>query len=189
MILLEHWKAIPGYEGFYEVSDLGRIRSIDRFIYNRWSGKNDRLVKGKIRKTEEAHDGYRRVRLLRNGKSKKYFVHRLVMNAFKPNPNPGKYTQINHKNEITDDNRLDNLEWCTQTYNNNYGNRIAKQAKALVNGKRAKPVGQYTLDGKLIKIWPSTRECERNGFKHSGVGACCLGKWPTYKGYKWKYIK
>ena len=96
---------------------------------------------------------------------------------------------VEHKNEITDDNRLDNLEWCTQTYNNNYGNRIAKQAKALVNGKRAKPVGQYTLDGKLIKIWPSTRECERNGFKHSGVGACCLGKWPTYKGYKWKYIK
>lgn len=77
--MLEHWKAIPGYEGFYEVSDLGRIRSIDRFIYNRWSGKNDRSVKGKIRKTEEAHDGYRRVRLLRNGKTKKYFVHRLVM--------------------------------------------------------------------------------------------------------------
>jgi len=119
--LLEHWKAIPGYEGFYEVSDLGRIRSIDRFIYNRWSGKNDRSVKGKIRKTEEAHDGYRRVRLLRNGKTKKYFVHRLVMNAFKPNPNPEKYTQINHKNEITYDNRLDNLEWCTQTYNNTRG--------------------------------------------------------------------
>ncbi|MEK3680967.1 HNH endonuclease [Lactobacillus crispatus] len=132
---------------------------------------------------------YKARKLLRNGKTKKYFVHRLVMNAFKPNPNPEKYTQINHKNEITYDNRLDNLEWCTQTYNNNYGDRIAKQAKALVNGKKAKPVGQYTLDGRLVKIWPSTRECERHGFKHSGVGACCLGKWPTYKGYKWKYIK
>ncbi|NRO92522.1 hypothetical protein IMAU10033_00431 [Lactobacillus helveticus] len=186
--MLEHWKAIPGYEGFYEVSDLGRVRSADRIISNPKNGKMNLPIKGKIRKLAKAHDGYLRVALSKNGKSKTYFVHRLVMNAFCPNPDPKKYTEINHKNEITYDNRLQNLEWCTRTYNNNYGNRIAKQAKALVNGKKAKPVAQYTLDGKLVKVWPSTRECGRHGFKHSGVGACCLGKWPTYKGYKWKYV-
>lgn len=184
----EHWKAIPGYEGYYEVSDLGRVKSIDRIIPNPKNGKMNFLVKGKIRKLQKAHDGYLRVTLNKNGNAKKYFVHRLVMYAFCPNPDPDKYTQINHKNEITNDNRPENLEWCTQTYNNNYGGRIAKQANALVNGKRAKAVGQYTLNGKLVKIWPSTRECGRHGFKHSGVGACCLGKWTSYKGYKWKYV-
>lgn len=184
----EHWKTIGGYEGLYEVSDQGRIRSVDRYVINPKTGKRDFYRKGTIRRLEKAHDGYRRIALNKDGKVKRYFVHRLVLDAFHPNPNPEKYTQVNHKNEVTDDNRLSNLEWCTQVYNNNYGDRIEKQAQTLINGKRAKKVGQYDLSGKLIKIWASTRECERNGFKHSGVGACCLGKWKTYKGYKWKYI-
>lgn len=186
----EHWKSIKGYEGYYEVSDKGRVRSVDRYVPTKNSrSKNHKyFVKGRIKKPFVAHDGYLRMPLNKNGKSKKFFVHRLVMNAFSPNPDPERLTQINHKNEITSDNRVENLEWCTQTYNNNYGDRVTKQAQSLVNGKKAKRVGQYDLDGNLIKIWPSTRECGRHGFKHSGVGACCLGKWDRYKGYKWKYI-
>lgn len=185
----EHWKPIKGYEGLYEVSDKGRVRSIDRYIPYQKNPSKKAHIKGKMKKPFVAHDGYLRVALSKNGKSKKFFVHRLVLEAFGPNPDPEHLTQINHKNEITNDNRVENLEWCTQTYNNNYGNRIEKQAKALVNGKKAKKVGQYDLDGNLIKVWASTRECGRHGFKHSGVGACCLGKWGTYKGYKWKYIE
>ena len=184
----EVWKDIPGYEGLYEVSNQGRVRSVDRIIPNPKNGKVNYPVRGKIRKLEKAHDGYLRIALNKEGKSKKYFVHRLVMNAFSPNPDPEHLTQVNHKNEITNDNRLENLEWCSQTYNNNYGGRIRKQARSLVNGKKAKRVAQYDLEGNLIKIWESTRECGRHGFKHSGVGACCLGKWDKYKGYRWKYL-
>lgn len=183
------WKPVKDYEGQYEVSDKGRVRSIDRYIPYQKNPSKKAHIKGKMKKAFVAHDGYLRVALSKNGKSKKFFVHRLVLEAFSPNPDPEHLTQINHKNEITNDNRVENLEWCTQTYNNNYGNRIEKQANALVNGKKAKKVGQYDLDGNLIKVWASTRECGRHGFKHSGVGACCLGKWDTYKGYKWKYIE
>lgn len=187
----EHWKPVKGYEGQYEVSDKGRVRSLDRYVKtaNKRSKTGKYFVEGKIRKPFVGHDGYLRMALNKDGVNKKYFVHRLVMETFSPNPDPEHLTQINHKNEITNDNRVENLEWCTQTYNNNYGNRIEKQAKALVNGKRAKKVGQYDLNGNLVKVWASTRECERHGFKHSGVGACCLGKWDKYKGYRWKYIK
>lgn len=185
----EHWKPVKGYEGQYEVSDKGRVRSIDRYIPYQKNPSKKAHIKGKMKKPFVAHDGYLRVALSKNGKSKKFFVHRLVLEAFSPNPDPEHLTQINHKNEITNDNRVENLEWCTQTYNNNYGNRIEKQAQSLVNGKKAKKVGQYDLDGNLIRIWASTRECERHGFKHTGVSACCLGKWDTYKGYRWKYVE
>lgn len=185
----EHWKPVKGYEGQYEVSDKGRVRSIDRYIPYQKNPSKKAHIKGKMKKPFVAHDGYLRVALSKNGKSKKFFVHRLVLEAFSPNPDPEHLTQINHKNEITNDNRVENLEWCTQTYNNNYGNRIEKQAQSLVNGKKAKKVGQYDLDGNLIRIWASTRECERHGFKHTGISACCLGKWDTYKGYRWKYVE
>ena len=146
------------------------------------------LRKGKLRKLEQLMMVIYVLLYKRMVKLKKFFVHRLVMNTFSPNPDPEHLTQINHKNEITSDNRVENLEWCTQPITTIMVIGLEKQAQSLVNGKKIKRVGQYDLKGNLIKIWPSTRECGRHGFKHSGVGACCLGKWNKYKGYKWKYI-
>ena len=108
--MIEEWKPVVGYEGLYEVSNLGRIRSqytnrILSPIINAW--------------------GYYCVNLYKDGKGKKKTVHRLVAYAFIPETDPNK-DQINHKNEIKTDNRVENLEWCTVEYNNLYGSRKPK---------------------------------------------------------------
>ena len=111
----EIWKNIAGYEGLYEVSSFGRVRSL-RF------GKTKILKPGKNKK------GYLRVSLCKNGKQKTFFVHRLVAQAFLENPQ--NLPQINHKDENKQNNRLENLEWCSCDYNNNYGTRNERAGKA-----------------------------------------------------------
>lgn len=102
---MEKWKEIKGYEGLYEVSTEGNIRSIKT---------------GKIRKPRKSF-GYLRINLCKNNIVKYHLVHTLVAKTFLPNNNPELLTQVNHKNEIKDDNRVENLEWCTPKYNTNYG--------------------------------------------------------------------
>lgn len=90
---------------------------------------------------------------------------------------------MNHKNEIKDDNRVANLEYCDAKYNSNYGTRLERIAEKL-----SKPVFQYDLNGNFIKEWPSTMEVERRlGFANTHISKCCLGKRNTAGGYKWKY--
>lgn len=111
----EVWKPIKNYESLYEISNLGRVKSFKR------NG-----TKGKILKGTYDEWGYIRVALSKNGKSKKYKVHRLVAEAFIPNSN--NYSQINHDNGIKDDNRVENLEWCTPSFNtiHSYVNNLNK---------------------------------------------------------------
>ena len=126
-------------------------------------------------------NGYLYVDLYKDGKRKTYKVHRLVAQAFIPNPH--SLPEVNHKNEDKTDNRVENLEWCTQEYNINYGTRNVKVAKSM-----SKPVLQYTVDGELVREWKSTAEAEQQvGFSHQNISSCCLGKAKTYKGYIWKY--
>lgn len=178
---MEIWKDIEGYEGKYQVSNEGRVKSLN---YNN-TGKEHLLIPSSDKR------GYKHVNLFLNGYKKMKLIHRLVAEAFIENPN--NYPQINHKNEKKDENYVENLEWCTQAYNNVFNDRAKKAGenirKALAGkipkANPPKKVYQYSLDGELIKIWDSKAECVRNGFNH--VSECCNGKRNQNKGYKWSY--
>ena len=113
----EDWKPVKGYEGLYEVSDTGRVRSLPRTIIR----KNGRPIHFPAKEMSErmTRGGYIQVKLSKGGKSSTRFVHRLVADAFISNPR--KLPQVNHKNEVKTDNRAVNLEWCDNAYNHNYG--------------------------------------------------------------------
>ena len=162
----EYWKPVVGYEGLYEVSNWGRVKSLN---YNHTG-------KGKIIKYQKTKHGYLQVGLWKNGKCKKYAVHRLVAQVFIPNPN--NLPCVNHKDENEQNNVVSNLEWCTHEYNNRYGTRIERTSK---------PILQYTLDGEFVREWKSTAECCRNGFNQGHVAACCRGERKTHKGFLWEY--
>lgn len=165
---MEEWRDIKGYEGLYQVSTMGRVKSI-------------RYGKERILKPNEDGWGYFRVRLFKNGQRKAYKVHRLVAEAFLDNPD--NLPQVNHKNEDKSDNRVENLEFCDCRYNINYGTGIQRRAK-----KQSKTVYQYSLDGQLIKEYPSVHEVERQlGYAQTYISKCCLDKCKQAYGYKWSY--
>ena len=117
------------------------------------------------------NDGYYIVSLSKSNIKKQYRIHRLVAQAFLPNPN--NYPIINHKDEIKTNNTLENLEWCTVKYNTNYGSGVERMRIKQLNRKdNSKIVGMYSLDNVLLNTFPSTAECDRNGFNHRC--SCCL---------------
>ena len=118
----EIWKDIIGYEGLYQVSSLGRVRSLDRFYY--------RLHKGKVLSPTKDRYGYLTVTLNCNGKSKTIKIHRLVAQAFIENPD--NLPQVNHKDEVKSNNCVDNLEWCSAKYNNNFGTRQERYRNTML---------------------------------------------------------
>lgn len=187
----EYWKPVVEYEGLYMVSNWGRIKSFD--TYRKGPNGSIRICKGRILKPVTTKDGYLKVTLCKNGKKKTFKVHKLVAEAFLEIPEELKhlkgtrYLQVNHKDENKLNNNVENLEFCDCKYNINYGTRIERVAKKNTNGKCSKKVYQYTLDGKFVKEWKSTRECNRNGYNHGAVAACCRGKQKTHKGFIWKY--
>jgi hypothetical protein len=173
----EEWRAIPGYEGKYEVSNLGRIRSLDRMCGNRMS-------RGMLLKQQEFHNGRLGVSL-RTGKKrveKMIQVHRAVAIAFVDGYAEG--LEVNHIDENPKNNRWDNLEWCTSEYNRNYGIR----AKRIIEAK-GRPVLQLTLDGKLIAEYPSVTAAARAMGRSNGskISLCCLRRNASSYGYLWRY--
>lgn len=177
------WRDINGYEGYYEVSNTGEIRSVDRLIES-ITGKvyhrKPRIINQRVNK-----GGYKSVVLSKDGKSKTHLVHRLVASAYISNPN--NYPQINHKDEDRQNNCVENLEWCDSKYNCNYGTHKEKLSNMFINSPiYSKSVLQYK-DDVLIKKWVSMKECERNGFDHSAISKCCQGKQIAHKGYRWCY--
>jgi hypothetical protein len=179
---IEVWKDIKGYEGLYQVSNMGRLKSLERTV----AGKNgsERTIRERILKPSTNEYGYLRVCLCDSrGKRKFLSVHRLVCEAF--HENPKNKPEVNHINENKSDNRACNLEWVSRKENCNHGTRTARSAKA-----RSKPVGQFTIDGKLIKVWQSTIEIERQlGVSQGHISDVARGKLKTAYGYVWKYIK
>ena len=175
------------YEGLYKVSNLGRILSLN---YRR-TGKAKLMNPGTDKK------GYLKVNLSKNGETKTCKVHRLVAEAFLSNPE--NLPQVNHKDEdktnnfvfLNEDGSVNkeksNLEWSTPKENSNHGTRNERVAKANTNGIRSKPVLQLSLSGELIREWPSTNECGRNGFCQSLVCLCCNGKLKSHKGFRFMY--
>ena len=185
----EEWKDIKGFEGLYQVSNLGRVKSLKRFK----KGKNDSSipVKEKILKPGISHNGYYLVCLHKQSTQKNYYIHRLVFEAF--NGQIPENMQVNHINEIKTDNRLSNLNLMTCKENINYGTRNARSANKcfiiLKNRKdQSKPVLQFTLEGFMVKEYPSIKQVERElGFYTSNIVNCCKGKLKQAYGFKWKY--
>lgn len=179
---MEIWKDIKDYEGLYQVSNLGRVKSLDRIDSNKHPIKERLLKCGKV------DGGYLAVALCKNGKYKTFLIHRLVAQAFIPNPN--NLPQVNHKDENKHNNCVQNLEWCDQKYNNNYGTRIQLASNKLINHhKLSKIILQIDAEtNEVIKEFPSIAEVQRQlGFGENAIRHCCKGRTKTSNGYKWKY--
>ena len=183
----EEWKDIKGYEGLYQISNLGRIKSLKN---------NKGNYREKIRNSNPGKDGYIRINLYSNHKSKPFYIHRLVAEYFIPNTN--NYKEINHKDENKSNNRVDNLEWCDRKYNINYGTRAQKfsekmkgknkgskhpssrKVQCITTGKKFDSIKEA---GEYYKIFPNN------------ISYCCQGKYRyagkhpiTKEKLKWKYI-
>lgn len=179
--MIEEWKPVIGYEEIYEVSNWGNVRSVDRQI----KCKNSiRTYKGKQLSKCLDNKGYYRVLLSVAQKHKSALVHRLVAEAFIPNPE--KLPEVNHKDENPANNSVDNLEWCTKIYNLEYG---TGRARSNASQHRI-PVIQYDLNGKLVKEYPSLAEASRDAVKKRDIKTivnCCNGKFKQAYGYIWRY--
>lgn len=143
-MITEDWKDIKGYEGYYQISNMGNIRSVDKYVVN---NKNGSLAfkKGKPLKPQKQNSGYLYISLSREDKRKNFLIHRLVAEAFIPNPD--KLEQVNHKDENKHNNNIENLEWCTQAYNLNYGTAIERRVSKLIGRK----VPQEVIDKCIAK--------------------------------------
>lgn len=173
----EIWADIPHYEGHYQVSNLGRVKSLyyrnnNSFIPNR----------EKILKQLDAN-GYKRVRLFEKGIHNQFSVHRLVAQVFIPNPE--NKPCINHIDGNKENNKVDNLEWCTYSENEQHSRKVL--GKEPINRKK---VNQYDLKDNFLKQFKSLAEAGRSINKnYTLISSCCNGNIKTAYGYKWKFVK
>lgn len=177
----EIWKDVPGYEGLYQVSNIGRVKACAK-IDGKGRTRKERMLKPTI---TEHH--YYRVGLVKEGQRKQYLVHRLVAVTFIPNINNLPF--INHLDECGLNNRVENLEWCDFEYNIKYGTAIERKSKTQINGKHSKRIGQFMLTGELYKEWPSAAEYERQtGNSRISLYNCANGHIKSAYGFKWSYL-
>jgi hypothetical protein len=157
---MEIWKDIEGYEGLYQVSNLGNIKALGN------GGSNS---KERILNPQKNNKCYLQVGLRKQGKRKFYLIHRLVAEAFINNPQ--NLPQINHKDEDKTNNQVNNLEWCDCQYNIDYS--LSKQVLCV----------------EIDKIYTSAHQVEKElGFSNSNIRKCCRGKQKTCGGYTWRYV-
>lgn len=183
--MIEIWKDIDDYNGIYQVSNLGRIKSLC----------NNKTRKEKILKLKKSKDGYLYAILNKNNKRKNFSVHRLVAQAFIPNPE--NKPCIDHINTDRSNNRVENLRWVTPKENMN--NPLTKEKISKNNAKtmkdkfgnkhnNSKPVLQFTKDGEFIRKWGCAMDVERElEIKSKLISRCCRGKKKTTYGYKWHF--
>ena len=180
---VEMWKDAVGYEGLYKVSNKGNIYSVERKSYI------GRKCGGRTLKPFCREDGYPEINLRKNGIRKNKLIHRLVAEAFIPNPK--SFLEVNHLDENKKNNCVENLEWCDAMYNNNYGTRIERVSK------KVRAINIKT--GEVI-AFDSTREAGRKGYSNGGVSQACRGVYKSsngkligdghlYKGHRWSYEK
>ena len=177
-LINESWKSVDGYEGFYEVSNIGNVRSVSRHT------RDGKFLKGKVLKQGLSTSGYKHVVFCKDGIKKDMLVHRLVASAFLENNK--RFSEINHKDENKDNNAVSNLEWCNRTYNCNYNHvserNLYKATKAIIKGVLQKK------NGTIIGIFESVRDAEKKtGICHESISACCKGKRYSAGGFNWTY--
>ena len=179
----EVWKDIKGYEGLYQVSNYGRVKSLGKYVNSGLTNVNKIFLKERIKKLSKTKKGYLEVKLSKKCKGNMLKVHRLVAISFIENKN--NYSQINHKDEVKTNNCVNNLEWCNCQYNSNYGSRNERIRKTM-----GTKICKYNEEGSLLKEWNSMKQAsceERISLKI--LSECCKGIRKNYKGYIWRYKK
>ena len=177
----EVWKDIDGFEGLYQVSSFGRVKSLKRYV-KKSNGKtmlvNERICKPFVNK------GYFYVTLSKNGHQPNKKVHRLVASAFIPNPK--SLPHINHKDEVLSNNKASNLEWCTEDYNRHYGTGLLRM-KQTWRRRYGVPIIRYATNGAESKRYECSKDLIEDGFDRRAVYRCCKNNKHTHKCYKWSF--
>lgn len=169
----EIFKDIKGYEGLYQISNFGNVKSLKRNI---------------ILKPSSNRKGYLHIILYKNHKSKNSIIHRLVAQAFIPNPE--NKPQVNHIDGNKRNNNVNNLEWVTNSENQKHAFKLHLQTNSGNNNPRARKINQYDLNGKLIKTWNSIYEITKElGINRSSIWRCCIGKYKKSHNYIWRYVE
>lgn len=183
----EQWRPVVGYEGFYEVSDLGRVKSLDREIH--YQDGRIYFLKGRVLKNQLLKSGYVNVNLSVNGKQRVYTVHALVASAF---IEKGEHdTQVNHKDGNKSSNRLDNLEWCCQSHNmkHAYKNGLAMPTRGSTSGSFKGDIEGFNIKTGETLILSGEYDIRKKGFHSGTVYACVKGKIKIHKGHTFKRIE
>lgn len=180
----EIWKDIENYEGLYQVSNLGRVRSLDRVVKSERTGY--KTVRGKIIKPTIQNTGYYYVLLYKDGKALRKTLHRIIAKAFIPNPE--NKPQIDHINGDKTDCRIENMRWVTPGENNSNPHRC-KEFSCSKSGNGYKKIRQYSLDGTFIKEWDGSKPAAISLGKKSSahIVDCLAGRKHSAYGYKWAY--
>ncbi len=175
----EEWRPVKGYEGLYEVSDLGRVRSLN------WCGSG--TMKVLVLGSHSA--GYKQIYLHKDGNKKPHSVHRLVAESFLPNPK--NLPQVNHKDLNKTNNCVENLEWCTASQNAIHYRRnsiIAVGTRSSKKRNTCRPITQFDADGNIIGNWENCLTIKHScGYNQTSIFECCEGKRKTAYGYIWRY--
>jgi hypothetical protein len=180
----EMWMDIEDFEGLYQVSNLGRIKSLYRV------NCQNKVIEEKFLTIFDNGHGYKKVHLTKNGKHKDKYVHRLVCGAFIPNPENKK--EVNHKDGIKSNNLVGNLDWVTPSENQKHASMAGlHEPFPILTGKdnpKSRPVCQFTLSGKLVMEYESLLEAQKEtGINHSGISSVCSGKQDSAGKFMWRY--
>ena len=182
---MEEWKDVVGYEGLYEVSDMGRIRS---------KRKNTRIKdkENMIMKQKFDNHGYLRINLTKDKRQRSLLVSRIVAEAFIENPNPEKFNIVGHDNDIKTQNMVCNLYWTDSKENNYHNGKLERfqelhrfKIKQIAEKLSIPIIGMNIKDGSEIRF-NSMQEAGRNGFESSKISDCCCGRRKSHRGYVWR---
>ena len=185
----EEWRDVVGWEGLYQVSNLGRVKSLPRCIEHK-DGR-EFFYPSKVIKNQKIGTGYRSVVLHRANIKNQYDVHRLVAETFIPNPN--NLSDVNHKDGCKTNNILSNLEWCSRSDNlkHAYKNGLSRVHIDEAIKECSRPVIQHAPSGEIIAEYASARKAAKaSGYNQGRISQYCRGenkKYSTYKGYIWRY--
>ena len=173
--ILEEWKDIIGFEGLYQISNFGNVKSLPRELISPYGTSyytKERILKPRKNK----YTGYSSVCL--GSDKKNFYIHRLVAIHFISNPD--NLSDVNHKDEDKTNNKVGNLEWCSRKYNCNYGNRNKK-----ITGKKGKKIRCIETGEEFNSIQEASEKCN---IARPGINNCCMGKAKTAGGFRWEYI-
>lgn len=185
----EMWKDITGYEGYYMVSSLGKVISLGRSITN---NLGTRYQQPHVVAPCAVSSGYRMVRLWKNNKEQKFYIHRLVAISFIPNEH--EYPEVDHIDCDKLNNKISNLRWCTRRMNQNNPITRVRNSISKKNHPKLKEINSKVVirinpkNAEEIKFYKSCRSAKDDGFCESKVSAVCRGERPHHKGYKWYFL-